>query len=499
MRIGILAFLHESNTFIASPTTWRNFEEDTVAIGDEILKRFVGSHHELGGFLAGLDRASGEVAIEIVPILAVRATPSGTISKEAFDGLINRTLSALQRSMPLDGLLVAAHGAAVSEKYRDADGYWLTQIRAMVGAKLPVVVTLDAHANLSPAMVEACTAIIAYRTNPHLDQRARGEEAAEMLINCLLGKTNPTMAAAFPPLVINIERQSTDEPHLREIYTVADRQKDLPDVLSNSLLLGFPYADVKEMGAATVVITNDRPKLAQQLADELANALWQNRHAMEGVLVDVKTALDLVESTEGVRFGLLDMGDNVGGGSAADGTVLARALCDRNLGPAFVCIADARAVDHAIKAGLGASVKLSIGGHTDQLHGDPLLLRVEIVSIHPGHFSESKPRHGGIVEFDQGATVVARACEHPLTLLLTSKRMVPFSLQQLLSCGLDPKAFRVLVAKGVHAPLAAYREVCDRFIRVNTPGSTCADLRKMDYHYRRHPLFPLEIFPFDNN
>jgi microcystin degradation protein MlrC len=499
MRIGILAFLHESNSFIVSPTTWRNFEEDTVAIGDDILERFVGSHHELGGFLAGLDRASEGVPVEIVPILAVRATPSGTISKEAFDELLNRTLCALQRSMPLDGLLVAAHGAAVSEKYRDADGYWLTQIRAMVGAKLPVVVTLDAHANLSPAMVEASTAIIAYRTNPHLDQRARGEEAAEILIECLLGKTNPTMAAAFPPLVINIERQSTDEPHLREIYTVADQQKELPEVLSNSLFLGFPYADVNEMGAATVVITNGDLQLAQQFADELANTLWRNRHAMEGELIDVKASLDLVEATDGVRFGLLDMGDNVGGGSAADGTVLARALCERNLGPAFVCIADAQAVSEAINAGVGTTVDLLVGGHTDQLHGDPLLLRVEIVSIHPGRFSESQPRHGGIVEFDQGATVVVRACEHPLTLLLTSKRMVPFSLQQLLSCGLDPKSFRVLVAKGVHAPLAAYREVCDRFIRVNTPGSTCADLHQMDYHYRRKPLFPFEIFPSDSN
>ncbi|MBM3963445.1 MAG: M81 family metallopeptidase [Planctomycetes bacterium] len=497
MRIGILAFLHESNTFIAMPTTWRNFEEDTVAIGNEILNRFVGSHHELGGFLAGLDRAD-HVPVEVVPILAVRATPSGTISEEAFDELLSRTLSALQRSMPLDGLLVAAHGAAVSEKHRDADGYWLTQIRARVGAKLPVVVTLDAHANLSPAMVEACTAVIAYRTNPHLDQRVRGEEAAKMLMECVMGKTNPTMAAAFPPLVINIERQSTDEPHLRVIYEAADRQLDFPDVLSNSLLLGFPYADVCEMGASVVVITNNDLQLAQQLADELADELWRNRNAMKGVLVDVKKALDLIETTVGVRFGLLDMGDNVGGGSAADGTVLARALCERNLGPAFVCIADAQAVAQSLNLEVGATVELLIGGHTDHAHGDPLLLRVEIVSIHSGRFSESKPRHGGIVEFDQGATVVVRACEYPMTLLLTSKRMVPFSLQQLISCGIEPSSFRVLVAKGVHAPLAAYREVCDRFIRVNTPGSTCADLSRMDYHYRRHPLFPFDSFPSDD-
>jgi len=499
MRIGILAFLHESNTFIESPTTWRNFEEDTVAVGDEILKRFAESHHEVGGFLAGLERADLGISVEVVPILAVRATPSGIISKEAFDEIINRTVSALQESLPLDGLLVAAHGAAVSETHRDADGCWLAQIRTVVGANFPMVVTLDAHANLSRSMVGACTAIIAYRSNPHLDQRARGEEAAELLMNCLQGKTKPTMAAAFPPLVINIERQSTDELHLRQIYEAADRQKDRPDVLSNSLLLGFPYADVYEMGAATVVITDGDAELAQHLADELADVLWQKRHAMEGMLVDVKSALDLVESTEGIRFGLLDMGDNVGGGSAADGTILARALCERHLGPAFVCIADPRAVAEAMDSGVGATVELSIGGHTDRAHGDPLTLRVEIVSTHSGRFSESKPRHGGIVEFDQGATVVVRACEYPLTLLLTSKRMVPFSLQQLISCGIDPNSFRVLVAKGVHAPLAAYREVCDRFIRVNTPGSTCADLRQMDYYYRRHPLFPFELFPSDND
>ncbi|MFN7734424.1 MAG: M81 family metallopeptidase [Pirellula sp.] len=492
MRIGILAFLHESNTFVAHPTTWSDFESDTVVYGEALLKRFAGSHHEMGGFLSALDRASADESIEVVPLLAIRALPSGTISGDAFAEVVDRTGSALRIAMPLDGLLVAAHGAAVSETHRDADGAWLAHIRAIAGTKTPIVATLDAHANLSPAMVRACNAIIAYRTNPHLDQRERGEEAAKLLIDCVLGKKKPTMAAAYPPMVINIERQSTSEPHLREIYTVADRQKELPNVLSNSLLLGFPYADVHEMGAATIAITDGDKPQAQALADALADAIWENREAMIGDLIDVERALDEVEEWPGLRFGLLDMGDNVGGGSAADGTVLARALCERNLGPSLVCIADAPSVQQSIAAGIGAKLELAIGGRTDAFHGQPLPLRVEVLSLHSGRFSESESRHGGIVEFDQGPTTVVKACEHPLTLLLTSKRMVPFSLQQLLSCSVDPKAFRVVIAKGVHAPLAAYRGVCDRFIRVNTPGSTCADLRQLQYHHRRHSLFPFE-------
>jgi microcystin degradation protein MlrC len=108
--------------------------------------------------------------------------------------------------------------------------------------------------------------------------------------------------------------------------------------------------------------------------------------------------------------------------------------------------------------------------------------------------SEDAPRHGGIVDFDQGATAVVETLDGRLTIMLTSRRMVPFSLQQIISCQLDPRQFRILIAKGVNAPLAAYREVCDKFLRVNTIGSTSADLEQLDYRNRRLPLFPFEEF-----
>ena len=494
MHIGIIALLHESNTFVRQPTALKHFHEDLYLEGESIRDQLASSHHEIGGFFAGLEQCSRDGDVVAVPLLATRATPAGIITTETMETLVDRVLSIVAATPNLDGILVAPHGAAVSQLAADADGYWLSKLRERVGKDLPIIGTLDAHANLSPAMVQACNALVAYRTNPHLDQRARGIEAATLMVRTLRGEVRPTMAASFPPLVINIERQCTSEPHLQHHYQFADEQLSKPNVLSNSLLLGFPYADVAEMGAATIVVTDNDAAMAQYLADEFAERLWQHRADFEGQLVSIEAALQTCETDNESRYCLLDMGDNVGGGSAADGTTLAGALLDWHLGPSFVCLYDPEAVEACIAAGVGSRLSLAIGGKVDDRHGSPLHVEARVVSLHSGRFREDAPRHGGIVEFDQGATVVIETLDGRLTIMLTSRRMVPFSLQQIKSCELDPKQFSILVAKGVNAPLAAYREVCDKFLRVNTIGSTSADLEQLEFHNRRRPLFPFERF-----
>ncbi len=491
MRIGIIGLLHESNTFVTTKTTLANFKADLFLEGNDILQSLSTSHHEIGGFIHGLEHSS-ELGIEIVPLAVYRATPSGPIEKSCFIALTQRILRALDDAPSLDGLLVAAHGAAVAQEFPDADGAWLASVRAAVGPDVPIIATLDPHGNLSPRMVDACNALIAYRSNPHLDQRQRGQEAAYLLIQTMLGKINPVMRASFPPLVINIERQLTTAEPLASVYKVADQQLQREGILGNSIFLGFPYSDVDKMGAATLAISDDDPQLAQAAADELAHALWEQRSELKGVLVSVSQAIEQVQQDPEKRFCLLDMGDNVGGGSAADGTTIVRAILDNPVGKALICIYDPEVVELCSAQDPGTLIRAQVGGKTDASHGTPLELTLELVSVHSGLFSESKPRHGGIVEFDQGTSVVAKVLGSDLTLLITSKRMVPFSLEQLRSCHIDPIAFRVLVAKGVHAPIAAYREVCDKFIRVNTPGSTSADLSYFQFQSRRKPLYPFE-------
>ena len=468
------------------------FREDLFLRGVDISDRLAMSHHEIGGFFEGLARGSKGFSIEAVPLAAFRATPSGALQTGLLDRLLDCLIDEIFRTSRLDGLLLAVHGAAVAEDHLDADGYWLSRLRESLKDRIPIVATLDAHANLSQQMVNAVDAFVAYRTNPHLDQRARGIEAASLMTRTLSGEIRPTMAAAFPSMVINIERQGTSESHLRPLYEHADRQLLNPGVLSNSILLGFPYADVPEMGSATLVVTDDDSELAQRFADELADDLWNARETMAGQLIGVQQAIDSLREVGTGCTCLLDMGDNVGGGSAADGTILLEALHRSKLGPSFLCVFDPAAVQRCEQAGVGSQLSLEIGGHTDHQHGNPYAMVVRVCSMHSGRFTESEPRHGGIREFDQGPTTIVQSIDSPLTIMLTTRRMVPFSLQQLRSCGIEPSKFRILVAKGVHAPLAAYREVCDSLVRVNTPGSTNADLNSLTFRHRRRPMFPWE-------
>jgi microcystin degradation protein MlrC len=486
MRVGVIALLHESNTFISQPTTLRHFQENLLIAGEDVRRKLADSHHETAGFFEELAASQ----IEAVPIFAARAMPFGTITAPAFATLIDAMLLELDKAGELDGLLVAPHGATVSEEHLDADGYWLGVVRERLGPDKPIIGTLDPHANLSPAMVEATDALVAYRTNPHLDQRERGREAARLMVRTLRGEVRPTQASAMPPMAINIERQCTDEPPCRPLYDLADEILARPGVLSNSILLGFPYADVPEVGSAALAVTDNDPDLAQRCADELGDYLWEHRREFVGEHLGIEAALDRATSLPG-RVCLLDMGDNVGGGSPGDGTVLAHALHRRRIGDAFVCLYDPAAAAEAEKSGIGTWRTFSVGGKTDRLHGEPLTAPFTVLGIHDGHFCETQPRHGGWTEFDMGRTAIVRS-ERGLTIMLTSRRAAPFSLEQLRSCRLDPASFGILTAKGVNAPIAAYREVCEHFLRVNTPGVTTADMTQLSFVRRRKPMFPFE-------
>ena len=491
-RVGIIALLQESNTFLTQRTTLAHFEQDTLAVGDEVRQQFCDAHHEVGGFFAALEAGR----CEAVPIFAARAMPFGVMTAETLSNLMEMIRDGMQRAGPLDGVLVAPHGATVSETIVDVDGYWLSEVRTAVGTDCPIIGTIDPHANLSPAMVSASDALIAYRTNPHVDQWQRGFEAGQLMCDTLSGKVWPTQAAAFPPLAINIECQNPEEDPCRAIFQAAEETRSMPNVLAASICLGFPYADVPEMGAAALVITDRNREESKELALQLGTRLWQSREHFVPELLGIDSALDAVQAlvSDGALDApacLLDMGDNVGAGSPADSTHLALAIQQRKIPRAFVCINDPAAVSEAISAPIGSRFVLSIGGETNADCGSPFSANFALLGIYDGKFSESQARHGGKTTYDQGRTAILRTDEG-LTVMVTSTRMAPRRLEQLRSCGLDPKSFRILVAKGVHSPIAAYQEVCGRFFRVNTPGPTSADLSAFSYRERRRPMYPFE-------
>ncbi|MDA0746653.1 MAG: MlrC C-terminal domain-containing protein, partial [bacterium] len=217
---------------------------------------------------------------------------------------------------------------------------------------------------------------------------------------------------------------------------------------------------------------------------------FEKRDAVVGEYLGIEGAVDQAVATAGPVC-LLDMGDNVGGGSAGDGTLIAHEIHRRPGVRGFVCLYDPESVALADKVGPGGRLTLRMGGKTDDLHGPPLEAEVVVRGLFDGQFKETEIRHGGRTEFNMGRTAVVET-ETGLTLSLTSRRVVPVSLGVMTSCNLSPESFDAIVAKGVHSPVAAYAPVCSVLIRVNTPGTTTADMRTLEYKHRRRPLFPFE-------
>ena len=487
-RVGVMGFIHESNTFSVTPTTYEHFEQISLTRGKELIERWTGGNHELSGFLEGAE-SNG---LEPVPLVAAFAMPSGAVVRETFEAIAEQTIDALKAAMPVDGLYLGLHGATVSEEFPDADGEMARRMREVVGPDVPVVMTLDLHANVSPGMVANADATTIYRSNPHLDQKARGLEAASLLGRTLRGEIRPVQALECPPLIISIAKQYTDEDPAKGLYEDVESVLKWPGILSASVAMGFYYADVEEMGATFLAVADHDRDLARRAARWMAQRAWDRREEFRAELPSAAEAVAMAMEAAEAPVVLLDIGDNVGGGSPGDSTLILAEIVAQKASNAMVVLFDAESVARCVEAGVRNQVNLQVGGKTDGRHGSPVSVQGRVRMISDGIFQEPEVRHGGWGSFDQGVTAVVETPEQH-TLILTSVKMAPVSLEQVKSLGVKPESKKILVAKGVIAPRAAYNPVAARTILVDTPGATCVNPAGFTFHHRRRPIYPLEL------
>ena len=202
------------------------------------------------------------------------ATPAGRVTDAFFNETVTELIQRIQSVPNLDGVLLALHGAMVVESFPDGDGEVLHRMRQALGVDFPIVSTLDHHTNVSEQMVTESTALVIYKTNPHVDQRQRGLQAAEILMRTVRGEIKPTQALAKPPMIFNIRHQYTNVEPMCSILGEAAQLETESNVLAANIAAGYPYADVHEIGPAAVVVTDDDPQLAQTEAERLSNMLW---------------------------------------------------------------------------------------------------------------------------------------------------------------------------------------------------------------------------------
>jgi microcystin degradation protein MlrC len=487
-RVGILGFLHESNTFLPVPTTYEDFARTSMTRGAVMLERWKGGRHELSGMIAGLE----EMDLTAVPCMATFAVPSGALTGDAYERLAAELLDSVRQNLPVDALLVALHGATVSVRYPDADGEFLRRLRETVGPEMPIVVTLDLHANISAAMAQHSTALVAYRTNPHLDQEQRGREAARLLARTMRGEVRPVQVLEAPPFFVQISKQYTAVEPARSLYAAVQEVMAWPGILSASTAMGFYYADVPEMGTTFVAVADGDLALARRAARWMAEHAWAQRRQFTGNLPDPAAAVRYASSKARKPVVLMDVGDNVGGGSPGDSTTLFGELLRQKVPNGLVILYDPESVERCVAAGVGTEVTLRAGGKSDGEHVHPVAVDGRVRTLADGVYVETEVRHGGWGRYDQGITAVVETPDRH-TVVLTSRRMAPMSLEQVISLGIHPERKDILIVKGVVAPRAAYEPIAGEVVLVDTPGVTSDDPRRFAYTHRRQPLFPLEL------
>jgi len=487
MRIAITGISHETNTFSHVPADYQAFVTSGIVRGDEIVREFKDSHSTIAGFLLAAD----ELGFDAVPLMFARTGPIGTITSDAYERLTAEIVQLLKEQGPWDGVLLANHGAAVSEEYHDADGETAARVRAAVGPDVPIAQNLDMHVNLTQKMVENVTVTTVYRTTPHLDPKPRARECAEMLYRTVKGEIHPVQALETPPVIINILKHFTGEEPMKGFMADAETVTKRPGILSASVAEGYPYADVPEMGMAFLAVADGDEAVARDAARWMAKRAWDRREEVVGDSPSPEEALKYAEAAPKGPICLMDVGDNIGGGSSADSTILMAAAKKLGIGDMLQSLYDPEAVSQCLAAGVGSDLTLKVGGKTDDMHGEPVEVTGHVRVISDGKYEETGPIHGGFRFFDGGTTVALDTTDGH-TLVLTSRRAGNMSRQQMYSLGIRPERYKIVVAKGVQSPRPAYEPISAEVVMVNTPGVTTSDLSFFDYKRRRRPLYPFE-------
>ena len=491
MRIACGGIQHETNTFSHVPTTLADFERDSQCgpefdFGERLFELYRGT----GTIHGGLMEVADESAVELLPLLNVRAQPSGAVTAEAFDTLTNLFLERLQAILPVDGLALDLHGAMVTAGDPDGEGAFLQRVREVVGPEMPIVTTLDLHANITPRMAELSNVLIGFDTYPHVDMGERGAEALRLLIRMIRGEAHPQQAFRQLPLITLPPKQCTLREPMQGLMAQVHLLESRPEILTATVAMGFPFADIPDAGVTVLVTAEGDQAVAEQAADELAARLWALRDELQPELTTIEECMRFTneEATGLVLFA--DGSDNPGGGAPCDGTVALRALLDADFQGATVGILyDPETVDAAHAAGVGTTFEARIGGKTDEAHGETVVVEAYVRNLSDGRFIHRGQMMQGLVgQLGRTATLVIGGVE----VVLSSNRRQTLDAEMLRISGITPEDRRLIVLKSaVHfrahlGPLAAH------IFDADTPGIHRPDFSRFDYQQLRRPIYPLD-------
>jgi microcystin degradation protein MlrC len=488
MRIAVAKFGQETSSFSPVVTTIDTFKLYGLYEGQDVVTKAKGVG-AMGGFLQAAEEAG--VDWTPVPLFSGWAGASGIITAETLKFFEDKLIAGLQAAKPVDAFFFDLHGAGQAENEPDTEGYLLAISREILGEDVPIIIALDHHANLTQLMVDNCDGLVAHRTQPH-EPFDTGVWAGRMLFAQLRGDIKPTMAWHKIPIITHQEQFLTSGGPMKEWFDLAREMETRPGVVSASTFPMQPWLDVPEGGWAASVVTNNDMALAEKLAAELANKAWELREAFWKM--DSITPEEAIQKAVAAERGLVilsDTGDAVFGGATGDSTtILAEMLRQQITQSALLTLVDPEVVDIAIKAGVGSTITVMLGGKLDHNFGTPVEVTGEVLKIGGGRIDAIVI---GLESFDMGRAVLLKVGS--IQIVVCEERGIggnhPIVYRHF---GVEPADAKMLVVKTA-SNWQYYREMTSEVIRVNTPGATMSPLHEFKWELLPRPIYPLDDLP----
>ena len=485
-RIALGGLFTETTHFLSTTAGLDHWRNGYVLQGEEVFS-LRGATCEEAGMLAILE---GE-GVEVVPLAAARTVSSGPSTDAAFAYLKDAILRPLRENLPVDGIALALHGSMTAVSEDDPEGDLIAAVRTLVGPHVPIVASLDMHANVTKKMVENADGLVAFTRYPHDDCKTTGERAARLLLDLVSGGKNAAMAFAKVPLLASGVRGMTfgDAPmaHLTAAARLLERQ---PGILSVSIVQVHPFNDLPEMGSGALVITDgDYPRAAKE-AERLARDFWARRHEFEPHLITVAEAVAHGRAIEGGPILLVDTADCVGGGAAGDSVSLLRDLLALGISePSLVMVVDPDAAALCASAGIKSMVSTEIGYRVDPSWGKPISVTGTVRHLLDGEFVFSGGAFGGTIG-RMGLSAVLQV--GTISVLVTSRPTYDWADEQFRAAGLDVRQAKFIGVKNPMNFHFAYDGIAKASFIVDLPGPNPATTAVLPYKRMKRPFFPFD-------
>lgn len=502
-RVGVALFYHETNTFALEQNTEPDAE---LRLGAEMIDAAHPKSY-LGGFLEGIERDD----VQIVPTAGVRFIHGGLVSAEMFEHYRDLIVARLREAAPLDGVFFALHGAmAAGDPYTDAEGNLLHAVREALGEGVPFVATYDFHGIMTDAECAQLAAAFPNDTNPHIDNYERGLEAGQCMLQILDGEIQPVTRVVHIPIIGPNIGQSTwshdlDEEERLPLYQlnlVREAMEEAPGVINLTIMGGYGYADTPESRMSVIATTDGDQELAERMAGELAERVWQKRRDILRVrpIYPIDEGVQMaIDSDEDQPVVLVDLGDDPGSATPSDSPAVLESLIRLGASDAVVTIRDPQVVEAAMRAGIGAELTVDAGATIDQRFYSPLRITGYVKTLDDGKYMICGPTHGGWGrdvhrdawrEADAGPRAVIRLA-NKIDVIFT-RDTTRNDRDFMKSAGILFEEKKIIVVKSNQAHRASLRPVVSKIIELATPGASTVDYESLPFRHLQRPLWPID-------